>query len=220
MAIDCFLAQDYPRKELVILDDGVSPTSVPSHPDIRYFRHTGLHLTIGAKRNAVNELTLGSIICNWDDDDWSGPSRVATQVERIRTSGKAFSGLDDLYFLERDGTACKMERCHGGAGTTQCYTRAFWEAHQFPDIPSTEDVHFCQSAEAEEQVDLISGLGLVVVHRHALNIWDELNKLDRLRCSSVSVGDLPPGFLQAMGLHPPYPPPRTMTHFRYGVAPE
>ena len=201
MAIDCFLRQDYPNKELIVLDDGVSPTSVPSHPSIRYFREP--KSVVGAKRNRCAELSSGEIIIHFDDDDWSAPNRVSVQVQRLQESGLAFSGFNDLYFYERDGSAVIMDRCGGGAGTTQAYTKKFWESHRFPEVPCTEDVQFCQSAQAEGQADLISGLGLIVVRRHAANVWDMLNVLDRRRCTPVHTCALPQGFLTAMDLHPP-----------------
>ena len=163
-----------------------------------------------------------SHICHFDDDDWSHPDRVAIQVERLRTSGKAFTGFSRMYFYNQDGSAFMMT---GGAfGTSQCYLRSFWEYHRFPEIQTTEDVLFAQSAEAEGVADLISGEGLMVARRHGKNTWDNINILDLRRCTPVYISSLPRGFLDALGIpiDPEYVPgsfPPPLIHKSYGITP-
>ena len=75
-AIRLFLTQDYPKKELVVLDDGEDNIAdlIPSRPQIRYVRLDCRH-SIGAKRNIACEAARGEIIAHWDDDDWYAPNR-------------------------------------------------------------------------------------------------------------------------------------------------
>ena len=221
MAIDCFLSQTYPNKELIVLDDGVSPTSVPCHPSIKYHRHVGPKLTTGAKRNLCNELAAGEVICNWDDDDWSHPSRVSVQVNHLVTSGKAFTGFGQMYFHGNDSTFL-MSNCGGGLGTAQCYTKAFWQSHPYPSIQTTEDILFCQAAERLGECSVISGEGMMVARRHPSNSWDTINILDLRRCTPVYVSELPTGFLAAIGIpkDPSYTlgsRPPAFVHKSYGV---
>jgi glycosyltransferase involved in cell wall biosynthesis len=51
-AIRMFLAQDYPEKQLLIVDDGACDVEdlVPVHPQIRYIRRKS-HESLGSKRN-------------------------------------------------------------------------------------------------------------------------------------------------------------------------
>ena len=220
MAIDCFLAQTYPNKELIVLDDGATPTSVPCHPSIKYVRHVGPKLTTGRKRNRCNELASGSVICNWDDDDWSHPTRISVQVNRLQASGRAFTGFNQMYFHATDGSFL-MQECGGGLGTAQCYTKSFWEVTRYREIPTTEDVQFCQSAERAGESSVIAGDGLMVARRHGANSWNEINILDRRRCTPVYDSELPASFLVAMGLHAePHAPgdrPAPFIHKSYGV---
>ena len=60
-AIDCYRAQTYQHRELVILDDGTDPIAdlVPDDPTIRYIRLTG-RLSTGAKRNSACRAARGS----------------------------------------------------------------------------------------------------------------------------------------------------------------
>ena len=52
LAIGYFLRQDYPNRELIIVDDGTDPVQdlVPDDPRIRYMSLEAKH-SIGAKRN-------------------------------------------------------------------------------------------------------------------------------------------------------------------------
>src|SRR5260370_37829397 len=83
-ALRYFLAQDYPHKELLILDDGSDSVAdlVPDDSQIRYTRLTGQR-TLGAKRNECVEASRGEIIIHWDDDDWQAPHRICYPVEAL-----------------------------------------------------------------------------------------------------------------------------------------
>src|SRR5216117_1662432 len=78
-AIRRFLAQDYPRKELVIVDDTPGAPSPPpeagARDDVRYF-HEPPSRSLGEKRNHAIERARGDVIVHWDDDDWMSPSRL------------------------------------------------------------------------------------------------------------------------------------------------
>ena len=60
-AIQYLLRQDYPAKELVILDDGADSVAdlIPGDPRIRKLRETRRR-TVGAKRNAMVSLPIGA----------------------------------------------------------------------------------------------------------------------------------------------------------------
>src|SRR6516165_9725230 len=76
-AIAYFLRQDYPNKELVILDDGDDSVDdlIPAVPQVRYVR-LPQRLPLGAKRNECVCQARGDLILHWDDDDWMAPHRI------------------------------------------------------------------------------------------------------------------------------------------------
>ena len=85
-AVRYFLAQDYPRTELVVLEDGTPSLTgrLPDDPRIRYIATEGPARSIGAMRNEACRLARGDIVAHWDDDDWYGPERLTRQVAAIR----------------------------------------------------------------------------------------------------------------------------------------
>jgi len=147
-AIAQFLAQDYPDRELLIVDDGTDRIEdlVPDDPRVRY---VGLNqrLVLGAKRNLACEQARGELIVHWDDDDWSAPWRLRYQVEQLTAAAADVAGLDHILFHDpAAGEAWEYQYPRGGAswvyGATLIYTKAFWRRNPFPLLNVGEDSRF------------------------------------------------------------------------------
>lgn len=147
LAIKYFLRQDYPEKELVILDDGEDSVAdlIPEDSRIRYFHETKRR-NVGAKRNALCELAQGQFIAHWDDDDWYATNRLSLQVDAIRQDNADMCGLDRVFFLMDDASAAWEYVYASGAkwicGTTLFYAKNFWKTNRFPEIAVGEDSRF------------------------------------------------------------------------------
>ncbi|HEX4559046.1 MAG TPA: glycosyltransferase family 2 protein, partial [Mycobacterium sp.] len=100
-AIRHFLDQEYPNRELVIVDDGADPVAdlVPTDARIRYVRLPDRR-TIGTKRNLACEQARGELIVHWDDDDWSAPWRLGYQIEMFSSQDVDVSGLRAMFFCD------------------------------------------------------------------------------------------------------------------------
>ena len=93
-AIDCFLSQTYPHKRLAIIAD--EPTDIAGLIPANLAIQTlvlNRHLTIGTKRNIGGGCAETPLLASWDDDDLSGPDRLAFQVDRLISTKKAVTGL-------------------------------------------------------------------------------------------------------------------------------
>lgn len=100
MAIQCFMHQTYPREKMewIIIDDGTDPIGdlVAHLPFVRYFRYEQ-KMTLGQKRNLLNEKARGDILVYMDDDDYYPPQRVQHAVERLRDSKALCAGSSAMY---------------------------------------------------------------------------------------------------------------------------
>jgi ADP-heptose:LPS heptosyltransferase len=151
-AVRYFQRQDYPNRELLILDDGPEWVDeiLPPDPQIRCVRLEGFR-TLGAKRNLACEMAAGEIIVHWDDDDWSAPQRLTSQVRMmIEHPSRAICGLSSLYFLDPfRQRAWLYQHPAGGrawvAGGTMCYRKELWRRKRFPDVTEGEDTRFVWS---------------------------------------------------------------------------
>ena len=156
-AVEYFLHQDYPAKELIILDDGDQPINalIPDDSSITYKRLKGRQ-PLGDKRNLGCEMANGELIAHWDDDDWMASWRLSYQVEQLLTNDADICGLSSLLF--HDISSGKTWRYHYQsdgrnwvAGGTFCYRRALWQRSPFPKINVGEDSRFVWS-QAEKKI--------------------------------------------------------------------
>lgn len=153
-AIEHFLRQDYPHRELVIVDDGDDAVAdlVPCDPRIRYHR-TARQGTIGGKRNLACSLARGELVAHWDDDDWAADDRLARQVDALRGSRAEVCGLSVVRFFdpvrhrawEYRWSDARRPWVHGA---TLLYRRALWERHRFPELTQGEDTRWVWSLPA------------------------------------------------------------------------
>ncbi len=176
LAVDCFHSQTYPLRELVILDDWDDP-SFPNginHPLINYQvvgELTG-KLNIPQKRNLVNGLTTGEIICHWDSDDWSAPGRLSDQVPRLLESGKGLSGYCTMLMVNEEGAVYNYVNYPNvyALGSSFCYLKSFWQQHPFIEgrfIGS--DTKLCRISRSENQLISIEDPGHMVARIHKGN---------------------------------------------------
>ncbi len=87
-AIDLFMAQTWPKKEMVIMDDGPDGAV----PDLKGLPIRRVRLPsptwITHKHRLAFPLCRGEFVGYWDDDDYFGPRRLALQAQALM-DGKA-----------------------------------------------------------------------------------------------------------------------------------
>jgi glycosyltransferase involved in cell wall biosynthesis len=155
-SITYFHAQDYPCKELIILDDGEDDISdlYKGWTNVGFLRSITQKWSIGAKRNKGCSVANGSIICHWDDDDYYGPQRLSKQVKPLLNgqadvSAMRMSLLHDLetntYWQCSREEHKRLFQYDVRAGTLM-YLASYWrEGVHYPDSSRGEDVAFLQS---------------------------------------------------------------------------
>lgn len=99
-AVECFLAQSYPNRELVVIDGGESDQlqqgiEAISYPPIKPHRARQAGRSMGELRNLAVEKASGRYVCIWDDDDLYDPDRLSLQMSAITALGA------DACFLAR-----------------------------------------------------------------------------------------------------------------------
>lgn len=112
LLIDCFMNQTYPiqNMEWVIVDDGDDKIKdlLVNVPNIRYFV-SDKKISIGKKRNILNQLAKGDIIVYMDDDDFHHPDRVKHAVTMLlKNPDYMIAGCSTLYnyFIQMDKIYC------------------------------------------------------------------------------------------------------------------
>ena len=103
-------SQTYPRDrmEWIVYDDGQEPigdlleAAKSRLPTVRYI-FSEEKLTLGEKRNKLNELAMGDILVAFDDDDFYFPERVATAVTALISNPSVdLAGSSEIYMFFSD----------------------------------------------------------------------------------------------------------------------
>lgn len=148
LAIQNFLQQDYPNRELVILDDGQESVAdlAPADPRVKYMR-AQQRQTVGAKRNHCIRASQGNLIMHWDDDDWVAPHRIRYQVEGMLREDAEVCGLRQMLFHELASGKTWLYTYPPNlrtwvAGGSLLYKRNYWQRAPFPDVQVGEDSRF------------------------------------------------------------------------------
>lgn len=82
-AIESFLRQTYPNKELIVLNDCPGQELLFNAPGVRVINVPERFPGLGEKHNAAIDAAQGELIAIWDDDDISLPWRLSLSVDRL-----------------------------------------------------------------------------------------------------------------------------------------
>lgn len=171
-SIAYFLNQDYPNRELIIVDDGKESVwkLIPNDPRIHYSYHEPMG-TLGIKRNIACDKAAGEIIMHWDDDDFYASDWITVSVYSLLKSGADLVGLNKILFhslstnekyLYEDSEVEHPWIC----GSTMAYYKSFWQVHPFADLQIGEDYSFLWNTNAKiHAVDYLYGF-VSILHSH------------------------------------------------------
>ncbi len=198
-ALQCFLDQTYPNKQLVIFDD----VDEPSFPEFRdgdigslVIRRVSSRFNIPAKRNFACVASKGEILMHFDSDDWSAPERMADQVQRLEESGLPVTGYKSMFFYQVEtGRAFKYVGAFRdyAIGTSLAFSRPWWEKHPFPESFSIgEDNEIVNEARKQKQITCVDAACLMVARIHSQNTCAK--NLNGDSYQPIDVVQLPKGF--------------------------
>jgi O-antigen biosynthesis protein len=128
-AIVQFMEQDYPSLELIIIDTGYVPFSGYIPGPINYMFLPNDKSPLGKVRNMCCQISNGSLIAHWDDDDLNKPNRISTQVEALLNDCTDICGIQNPVYFDSDGSEWVYESdlgTHWVSGASLLYTREYW----------------------------------------------------------------------------------------------
>ena len=182
-AIHCFLKQTHVEKELIIVHQGLPDRMHRRIGELLeqeqapvYAFERSAEQSLGALRNWSLSVAKGRYVCQWDDDDWYHPHRIATQVDWLKTH--RVSGCVLGQWFMHDKTTNRMylseKRREGWEGSILVKTEAAL-AVGYPDRRKGEDGIFLSKLRyAKHKIDVLQNLpSLYVYTYHGNNTWDK-----------------------------------------------
>lgn len=181
-ALQCFAAQTWPERELIVVDDGDEPVEdlCAGLPHVRYFR-LDRRASLGAKRAFGAQRARGELVAQWDDDDWYAPARLAMQAAPIVRGEADLTGFCDTLVLDtRDARFWSMTPdVHGraflanvAAGTLVFRRSMLGDDVRYPDANCGEDAMLLDRARKKGfRLQAVPNDGAFVYVRHGANTW-------------------------------------------------
>jgi glycosyltransferase involved in cell wall biosynthesis len=175
VAIASYLSQDWPDKELVVIDDGTDRVQdlFEDIPGCTYVYLPNAVKNLSVKRNVAVRASQGEAVIHFDSDDWSASTRVRHQVETLIGNPEAqISGYHTAFFWDEID---QQASCYHGSknyswGPCLCYRKSFALANPWPEqTTSAEDNEFVRVAQNCRQIVSIDGSGQIVVRLHSGN---------------------------------------------------
>jgi len=148
---------------------------VPDDERIRLIHLEG-NISIGDKRNFGCERAAGEVIAHWDDDDHSGPGRLADQLGRLEESGRAVTGYHSMKFTDGERWWKYGGTLNYALGTSLVYRRDWWSRNRFRSVDIGEDNQFVAMAHAAGELTTVDAGDLMHASIHRGNTSHKNNK--------------------------------------------
>lgn len=141
-AIWCFLQQDYPNKELIVVNDHHNPIVLDQeYPGVTLINVTQRFANLGKKRNYTTGLASGEVLCVWDDDDLHMPWRLTQTVRHLMRNPDKWAYKPTHAWMSVNNTGYRVQRAlfHSQLGMRR---EAFNYTGGYPDMNVGEDQAF------------------------------------------------------------------------------
>jgi glycosyltransferase involved in cell wall biosynthesis len=182
--IKCYKDQTYKkqRMEWIILDDGqdkvkdLFEAAAKDIPNIRYYA-VEEKMTIGAKRNRLNDLSTGDIIVAMDDDDYYPPERVSHVVTRFRAADPTIqlAGSSEIYMFYSDSKDIyKLGPYNPNHATngTMAWKATYAKAHRYDEfVTHAEERSFLE--DYKHKMIQLDPFKVMLVMSHSENTFDK-----------------------------------------------
>lgn len=181
-AIECFHAQTYPHRELVVVyESDDEPTKAMIAP-LRHHPEIVIHevdvtpkRSLGELRNIGIRQAHGEYFCQWDDDDWYHAERMRTQVSAARDNGQTAVLLTNWLMFDGASKRVYLSNFRLWEGSILCRKDAVGPDAQYPSLNRMEDSYFVNAITRLGSVYPLVAPALYVYEVHQGNTWNDLH---------------------------------------------
>lgn len=183
LVINCFLAQRYPNKELLITYESDDKQTAEFISDFKgsYDNDNIYYLEIevtpkrslGELRNISIEYCKGEYFCQWDDDDWYHADRLKIQMEAIINNFQDASILTNWILFDETEQQAYFSLFRLWEGSILCSKSVITNELRYPALPKMEDAIFINLLVDKRRVYPVVASNLYIYVYHGLNTWSK-----------------------------------------------
>ena len=180
-AIDCFLAQTYPNKELLIVyeDDDINTIKfLEGYDDEALYGSMAMmeiaanpKSTLGELRNISMADCNGEYFCQWDDDDWYHADRLTISMNAIQSNLQDASILTNWLIFDDVKKQAYLSKFRLWEGSIFCKKSVINEKVCYPPLPRMEDSFFINFLLQACKVYPLTAPYLYIYTFHGNNTW-------------------------------------------------
>lgn len=141
IAVELFNNQDYPFKELIIVDDSKEQCRDYSSENIKHY-HLNERMLLGKKMNWGIKKSVGDYIFKMDDDDFYGNSFISENLNSYPTEGDFILFHQPFIFFDLKNWEMKVSDKKRCSGATFFFKKEIWNRVKFRDVLEAVDAYF------------------------------------------------------------------------------
>lgn len=174
-AINCFRAQSYPKKELIIVKQNEDPLVLQyieniDDKNIFYTDASPLRdLTLGDLRNLSIEKCIGRYFCVWDDDDWYHSDRLWAQMFAAMNYNHPATALTNELIFDEGSERLFFSAIRLWENSLLCKRDVCTDGVKYPPVQRGEDAEFLRQLLVKSKVFPVVSSPLYVYVRHGNN---------------------------------------------------
>jgi glycosyltransferase involved in cell wall biosynthesis len=129
-------------------------------------------ISLGELRNIAIRASRGSLFCQWDDDDWFHPERLATQYAYLRGNRADACLLNHWIVFDTKTGSAYISPKWNWEGSILCKRKAFSKNVSYAHISKGEDTVFINRLKKNHSIALLNRPHLYIYVYHGDNTWD------------------------------------------------
>ncbi|MFT5136830.1 MAG: hypothetical protein ACI8XV_001867 [Arenicella sp.] len=178
-AINCFQSQSHPHKELIVISES---DDIATHVFLAGLNNNEIrhHIepikpkqSLGDLRNLSIQMATGQFVCQWDDDDWYNPERLAMQLKSALQQNKAASVLPRWIIHRRENDKVYCSNVRLWEGSLLCRKDALPENGAYDNKRKGEDSQIIETLLIADQLAIEDFPELYVYCLSGENTWDK-----------------------------------------------
>lgn len=179
--INCFHNQSYKNKQLIIVYEDfdvlthefIINQKFDNKVKVIQIDSTQGKIPLGELRNISIRLSDGEYVCQWDDDDWFDPDRLATQMQFVRESKKPACILSRWIVFDAQNKKAYISNKRLWEGSILCEKELMLKK-SYPAIHKGEDSSTIEYLYKRDKLHVIDDMPELYIYiSHGNNTWEQ-----------------------------------------------